>query len=60
MRVKLLTLRYSSSLGVIDDRPLDRLLCGKEVLDVREHLFLVQGVRRTPEPPGGPPYLALV
>jgi ATP-dependent DNA helicase RecQ len=39
--VKVLTLRYSPSLGGFDDRPLSEFVRDKEVLAVREHFFSV-------------------
>ena len=41
MRVKLLTFRYSSSLGGFDDTPLLEFTRDKEVLSFREHFFTV-------------------
>jgi hypothetical protein len=41
MRVKIVTLPYSSSLGGFDDRSLVTFLCDKEVIEFRDHFFLV-------------------
>jgi ATP-dependent DNA helicase RecQ len=41
MRVKVITLRYSPSLGGFDERPLSDFVRDKEVLAVREHFFCV-------------------
>lgn len=41
MRVHLVTMRYSPSLGGFDDRPLVEFMRDKELLDVREHFFAV-------------------
>jgi superfamily II DNA helicase RecQ len=41
MRVKVVTLRYASSLGGFDERPLSDFVRDKEVLAVREHFFTV-------------------
>jgi len=41
MRAKILTLRYSASLGGFDDTPLVDFARDKEILAVREHFFLV-------------------
>ncbi len=48
MRVKLLTFRYSSSLGGFDDTPLLEFTRDKEVLSFREHFFAVKS--RTDSP----------
>ena len=42
VRIKLLTLAYEPSFAAIDARPLDAFLADKELLDVREHFFVVQ------------------
>lgn len=44
MRVHLLTLRYSPTLGGFDERPLAEALRDKQVLEVREHFFTVHDV----------------
>ena len=44
MRIRLLTLRFSSDLGIIDDRPLTDFVRDKRVLSVREHFFVCDGV----------------
>jgi ATP-dependent DNA helicase RecQ len=44
MRVKLLTLRYSPTLGVIDDTPLAEFTRDKEVISIRDHFFLVNDI----------------
>jgi superfamily II DNA helicase RecQ len=44
MRVKLLTLRFSPSLGGFDDRPLHELLAGVQLVRFREHFYAVHGV----------------
>ncbi len=44
MRVKLLTVRYSFSLGGFDDTPLLEFTCDKEVLSFREHIFTVNDI----------------
>ena len=44
MLVKLLTLRYLPSLGVLDDRALVAFLADKNVVTVREHFFTVDDV----------------
>ncbi len=44
MRVKLLTFRYSASLGGFDDTPLLELLRDKELVAFREHFFEVNDV----------------
>ncbi|MFT4543238.1 MAG: hypothetical protein ACI835_005707 [Planctomycetota bacterium] len=44
MRVRLLTLRFDSALDCFDDRPLDALLAGRELLSLREHFFTSGGV----------------
>jgi superfamily II DNA helicase RecQ len=44
VRVKLLTLAFQPSLGAIDARALDDFLADKELLDLREHFFVVQGL----------------
>ena len=44
MRVRLLTLRFENALGGFDDRPLDELLAGRELLTLREHFFTSGGV----------------
>ena len=44
MRVKLLTFRYSATLGGFDDTPLADFIRDKEVLSFREHFFLVNEV----------------
>lgn len=41
MRVHLVTMRYSPSLGGFDDRPLAEFVRHREVLAVREHFFTV-------------------
>ena len=41
MRVKVLTLQFASSLGGFDDRPLADFIRDKELLEVREHFFIV-------------------
>ena len=49
MRVQVLTLRYSATLGVIDSTPLSDFTKDKQVLSFRETFFRVQGVPH----PGG-------
>ncbi len=44
MRLKLMTLRYSSTLGGFDATPLDRFVTDKELLTFKDHFFLVNGV----------------
>ncbi|MBL8695350.1 MAG: HRDC domain-containing protein [Planctomycetes bacterium] len=44
MRVHLLTLRFSPSIGGFDDRPLTDFVRDKELLSIREHFFLVHEV----------------
>ena len=44
MRVKILTFRYSNTLGGFDDGPLAEFTRDKEVLSFREHFFLVNDV----------------
>ena len=44
MRVKLLTLRYSPSLGSFDQTPLEEFIRDKEITAFREHFFTVEGV----------------
>lgn len=44
MRVKLLTFRYSATLGGFDDSPLQTFIRDKEVLSFREHFFQVDEV----------------
>jgi len=44
MRVRLLTLRYSATLGGFDEEPLRRALQNREVLAFREHFFEVHDV----------------
>ncbi len=41
MRVKIITLSFSPSLGGFDDRPLAEFVRDKEILAVREHFFVV-------------------
>ena len=41
MRVKVVTLPYSSPLGGFDDRSLSSFLCDKEIIEFRDHFFLV-------------------
>ena len=44
MRVKILTFRYSTSLGGFDDTPLTELLRERELVAFREHFFHIGGV----------------
>jgi len=44
MRIKLFTLRYTTSLGGFDDAPLTQFIRDKEVLAFREHFFTVNEV----------------
>ena len=44
MRLKLMTLRYSSTLGGFDETPLERFVSDKEVLGFKEHFFLVNDI----------------
>ena len=44
VRIELLTLRYSPTLGAIDDAPLQALRREHELLSLREHLFVVDEV----------------
>ncbi|MSP15191.1 MAG: hypothetical protein EXR73_01035 [Myxococcales bacterium] len=44
MRVRLLTFRYSATLGGFDDTPLVELLRDKELISFREHFFAVNEV----------------
>jgi len=44
MRVRLLTFRYSTTLGAFDDSALVELLRDKELISLREHFFRVNGV----------------
>ena len=44
MRVRLLTFRFSSTIGGFDDGPLTELIRDKEVLVFREHFFTVNEV----------------
>jgi hypothetical protein len=44
MRIKLFTLRYSPTLGRLDDTPLQDFLRDKTVLECRERFFRVDGV----------------
>lgn len=44
MEIRVLTLRYSPSLGAIDDAPLVRPARDHEVLGVREHFFIVHDI----------------
>ncbi len=41
VRVKLLTVSYSPTLGGFDDRALSTFLCDKEILEFRDHFFVV-------------------
>lgn len=45
MRVKLVTLRYASSLGGFDERPLSDFVRDKEILAVREHFWTLHDLR---------------
>ena len=47
-QIKLLTLAFAPALGTIDVRPLESFLADKELLQIREHLFSVQELRRAP------------
>ena len=44
MRVRLLTFRFSGTLGGFDDSPLHELVRDKELLSFREHFFTVNDV----------------
>lgn len=44
MEIRVLTLRYSPSLGAIDDAPLVLLARDHDVLGVREHFFVVHDI----------------
>jgi hypothetical protein len=44
MRIKLFTLRYSPTLGAFDETPVSEFTRDNEVLDFREHFFLVSDV----------------
>ena len=44
MRVKLMTFRYSATLGGFDDTPLCAFIRDKELLSLREHFFAVNEV----------------
>ena len=44
MRVKLMILRYSATIGGFDDTPLPDFIRDKEVLSVREHFYQVNEV----------------
>ena len=44
MRVKLITLRYSATLGGFDDTPLTECTRDRELLEFREHFFTVSDV----------------
>ncbi len=46
MRIRLLNLRFEQVLGGFDDRPLDELLAGRELIEIREHFFVTGGVPR--------------
>ena len=44
MRVRLFTLRYSSTLGGFDDSAVGEFLSDKEMLSFREHFFAVNNI----------------
>ena len=44
MRIRILTFRYSPTLGAFDDSALAELLRDKELISLREHFFRVSGV----------------
>ena len=44
MRIKLLTFRYSSTLGGLDDRALSEFIRDKDVIAFREHFYAVNEV----------------
>lgn len=44
MRVKLITLSFSPSLGRFDDQALDAFTASREILSVREHFFEAEGL----------------
>ncbi len=44
LKIKLFTLRFNPSLGEIDDREAARFLAGKELIEVRDHFFIHQGL----------------
>lgn len=44
MRVKLFTLRFSATLGGFDETPLREFTRDKELLSVRDHFFVAEGV----------------
>lgn len=66
-QLRLLTLQFEPSLGGFDTRPLDSFVADKELLDVREHFFVVRDLpylaclvtfrpaARPPEPPSSKP-----
>jgi hypothetical protein len=44
MRVRLFTIRYSTSLGGFDEEPLTSFLRDKDLLAIREHFFTVHEI----------------